>query len=316
MSGLASLVLTASEISSLDQQFKRMVQTLLKLSTRSPAPLVHFISGTLPGTAILHLRQLSLFGMICRLPGDPLHHHAWQALLTLPPSANSWFTQVRDIFLQYRLPHPLLLLENPPTKESFKKLTKAKVLDYWEDRLRREASFLPSLEYLHPQFLSLKTPHMLLTSAGNKPYEVAKARIQLLFLSNQYPCGSYTRHWTPENRDGLCTFLQCREAKAQESPEHILLKCPEWSLTREKMYLPCLSMQSPIFRHSVTSILFSGSTNKQMQFFLDCSVLPEVIKSVQIHGDDILGDLFYLYRTCWFSLHKQRLKNLGNWNFR
>ena len=75
MSGLASLVLSPKEISSVDQQFKGTVQALLKLSISSPAPLVHFVSGTLPGTAILHLRQLSLFGMICHLPGDPLHHH-------------------------------------------------------------------------------------------------------------------------------------------------------------------------------------------------------------------------------------------------
>ena len=75
-------------------------------------------------------------------------------------------------------------------------------------------------------------------------------------------------------------------------------------------------MQSPISQHIVTIILFSGSTNKLVQFLLDCSVLPEVIKSVQIHGDHILGDLFYLSRNWCFSLHKQRMENLGKWNFR
>ena len=143
MSGLASLFLSPTEISTLDQQYKRTVQSLLKLSTRSPAPLVHFISGTLPGTAVLHLRQLSLFSMICHLPGDPLHQHAWQVLLTCSPSAKSWFLQVRNLCLQYHLPHPMTFLERPPSKDVFKKLIKAKVVDYWEDKLRMEASFLP-----------------------------------------------------------------------------------------------------------------------------------------------------------------------------
>jgi hypothetical protein len=137
--------------------------------------------------------------MICHLPGDPLHHKAQHVLLTSSSVGNSWFIQVRNLFLQYSLPHPLLFLSNPPQKEVFKKLVKSKVTDYWENKLRMEASFLPSLEYFHPEFMSLSTPHKLLTSAGSKSYEVAKARIQLLFLANQYPSSKNTRHWSTQN---------------------------------------------------------------------------------------------------------------------
>ena len=43
-------------------------------------------------------------------------------------SSKSWFTQIRDISLQYRLPHPLVILDNPPTKESYKKMVKSHIL--------------------------------------------------------------------------------------------------------------------------------------------------------------------------------------------
>ena len=128
MSGLASLVLSDSEVSAIDQQYKRTLQNIMKLSVNSPSSLVHFIAGSLPATAILHIKQISLFGMVCRLPGDPLNQHAWQVLLTSPSSAKSWFILVRNLLLQYQLPHPLKLLESPPSKEVFKKLVKAKVL--------------------------------------------------------------------------------------------------------------------------------------------------------------------------------------------
>ena len=188
MSGLGSLVHTNQEIRILDQQYKRTLQSLLKLPVSSSASLVYFASGSLPGTAILHLRQLSLFGMISRLPGDPLNLHAQQVLLTSPSTGHSWFIQVRNLLLIYQLPHPLQLLASPPQKEPFKNLVKAEVTDHWEVRLRSEAAFLPSLEYFLPQFHSLSTTHPLWTSAGCKPYEVSKARIQLLFLGSQYPC--------------------------------------------------------------------------------------------------------------------------------
>ena len=76
MSGLSSLVLSRREVSCVDQQYKRTLQNIMKLSATSPSCLVSFIAGRLPGTAILHLRQLTLFGMICRLEDDPLHHLA------------------------------------------------------------------------------------------------------------------------------------------------------------------------------------------------------------------------------------------------
>ena len=316
MSGLASLVLSPGEISSLDQQYKRTMQALLKLSSNSPTTLVSFIAGSLPGTAILHLRQLSLFGMICHLPGDPLHHLAHNTLLTLPSTAKSWFIQVRNLLLQYSLPHPLLLLESPPFKMTFKNLVKAKVIDYWESKLRMEASFLPSLQYFNPEYMSLKTPHRLLSSAGHKSYEVAKARIQLLFLSNQYPSNNHTRHWSPQNPQGICSYPPCLENNIIESNEHILLSCPAYTDTRVSLFLLCLRTKHPAIHQLIASILSSKSHTKMMQFLLDCSSLPEVIRAAQVHGDQVYNHLFYLTRSWCFSLHRDRMKRLGKWKFR
>ena len=228
---------------------------------------------------------------------------------------NSWFGQVRNLLLQYSLPHPLLLLENPLPKNKFKQLVKTKVTDFWIRKLREEASLLPSLDYFHPEFLSLSRPHMLLISAGNKTYEVAKARVQLLFLANQYPSNASTRHWSPANPHGLCTFSPCLDLKVKETREHILLGCPAYHTIRGQLFLMLLSTKSPAAHQVITRILFSYSTRKLMQLLLDCSVLPEVIKAAQIHGVHVYYDLFYLSRSWCFSLHRARLKRLGKWNF-
>ena len=115
MSGLASLVLSPKEIGSVDQQYKRTLQNITKLSTNTTASVISFVTGSLPATAILHLKQLTLFGMITRMENDPLNIHARHVLLTGGvTSPKSSFLQVRNLLLQYRLPHPRSLLEHPP----------------------------------------------------------------------------------------------------------------------------------------------------------------------------------------------------------
>ena len=117
--------------------------------------------------------------MICRLPGDPLNVLAHDVLLTSSLYKKSWFVQVRDLLLMYGLPQPLVLLKNPPSKEAFKRQVKSKVCDYWEHKLRLEASLLPSLAFFNPNYYSLNFPHRIFSTAGQKTYEVAKARIQV-----------------------------------------------------------------------------------------------------------------------------------------
>ena len=314
MSGLASLVMSAKELSLVDQQLKRTIQNIIKLPNSSPTALVYFISGTLPGTAILHLRQLTLFGMVCRLPRDPLHQLACHALLS-STSQSSWFVKIRDLLLKYQLPHPLLLLKSPPQKDVYKKLLKSKVIDYWEKKLRLEASLLPSMVYVHTQYMSLTVPHRIWTTAGSNPHEVAKARVQLLFLSSQYPCGKLTRHWSKENPLGLCSHQPCHTQMLVESPEHILLTCPAYTSTRLRMITLCLRVTNPVSHSLVMGFLLTNSTQYLMQFLLDCTGNSEVIKMVQLHGDAIYNDLFYLSRTWCFALHRERLKRMCKWNY-
>ena len=94
MSGVAPLVLTLEEIKLIDQHFKNTLERLQKLPTNTPTTFVLFLGGSLPGKAILHQRQLSLFGMICRLPDNVLHTIAREKLNYVKKSMKSWFTTV------------------------------------------------------------------------------------------------------------------------------------------------------------------------------------------------------------------------------
>ena len=96
LSGIATLVLTNTEMDILDKHYTTTLQNLQRLHDKTPQGVVHFLAGALPFRALLHLRQMSEFSMICHMPGNPLHIHARHVLALSPPSAQSWFLQVRD----------------------------------------------------------------------------------------------------------------------------------------------------------------------------------------------------------------------------
>ena len=160
----------------------------MRLPTGTPKCVVCFLSGTLPAAALLHLRQLSLFGMVARMPNNILHRIGRNILISGKPSHKYWFFQIRELCLKYALPQPLSLLEYPPQKEAFKNLTKKKIISYWEVKLRSEATQLSSLTLFQAQYMSLATPHPLWVTAGSSPYEVTKAEVQAKMLSGHTSC--------------------------------------------------------------------------------------------------------------------------------
>ena len=119
-SGIPSLVLSKKEIDTIEKHYCDTIRKLLRLVKGTPRTVIYFLAGSLPGSAILHMRQLSLFGMICRLSGGVLRSHALDYFSSITNFKGSWFDQIRQWCLLYALPHPLSLLEQPMPKEEFK----------------------------------------------------------------------------------------------------------------------------------------------------------------------------------------------------
>ena len=72
-SGVGALILTKPERDVLSSYVKTTTENLLKLHPKTPEPFVFLISGCLPAEAMLHIRQLSLFLMVCNLPNNILN---------------------------------------------------------------------------------------------------------------------------------------------------------------------------------------------------------------------------------------------------
>ena len=309
-SGMASLLLTRSEIDILAQHVKETTQNLLKLHSKTPEPVIFFLAGRLPGEAQLHLKQLSLFGMICRLPGSILHNIAVKLLTTLSQSSRNWFSDIRNICYQYNLPHPLTLLKDQPPKEVFKAHCKTNITDFWQKKLRDHSLKLHSLKFFKPQFMSLSKPHPMLSWASTS-YQVNKCVVVSRMLSGRFRCGSLLRHFY-KDVSGLCDL--CGE-EVEDLPHILLPRCPclqEHAQQLMKFALESLSVSeqaTTIF----TNIISSEDDQKKVQLFLDPSVIPEIICETQKNKNDDILHLFLNISTTWcYSINRTRIKLIGN----
>ena len=316
MSGLAPLVLSNQEINMIDQHHKNTLRCLLRLYPKTPRAVVYFLAGSLPGSAILHLRQLSVFGMITRLSGNILNRHAINIFSATTISPKSWFHQIRKWCLLYSLPHPLDLLQNPPSKTVFKSMVKKKVVDYWETVLRAEVDPRSSLEFFKPSYMSLTKSHPIFSSAGSSPSKVAMATLQATMLSGRYRTEALCSHWS-RNRRGVC-LLEESSSDQVEDISHILSHCRALQPTREQLlqFTYKYSLNLPESLQSLLQRLCSPSYEYFCQFLLDCSALPEVISAEQIFGHQVHEHLYCVSRIWIFVLHRERLRKLGRWNLK
>ena len=275
-----------------------------------------FLAGSMPATALLHLKILGLLVMISRLgPGNILHQHGRHVLLN-PDRENvskSWFVNTRLLCQQYSLPDPLLIQQSPPTHYYWKNLTKSKVLDWWQVKIQGEAKHLYSLEFFKPSFMSLSSTHPLWTSAGS-PFEVSKAVISARMLSGRYRTDRLARHWSSSNPEGLCRLPGC--VGEQGSLSNILLHCPALAEARAK----CISHWSAFlvprpWLYPVVSHHTLHGDHLHLQFLLDPSTLPLVISTARSHPD-IISSCFYLARTWNFTIHLTREKLRKLWNLK
>ena len=284
---------------------KKHVQNLLKLHDATPAPVVWFLAGCLPLEAQLHLRMMSLFGMISRLNEgkNVLADHAREMFIRAKPSSKSWFLDIQKICLKYNLPHPIFYLDSPPSKLTFKKQVKCAVINYWEQHLRGEAKVASSIKFFHPEFMSLSVTHRIFTSCGSSPYEVSKAVIQARCLSGRARIEALEKHWDPRNKDGLCMLCRAEDLNSTSvgSLEHFLLNggCPSLAEARLSMlqminaFLVPRPYLFPVFLN-----LWGYDSDIMLQLLLDCSAIPMVIKLAQEMANlKIYDELFYITRT-------------------
>ena len=319
LSGLGSLVLGKPELDALDHHHKVTLERLLRLYPGTPAPVVYLLAGCPPARATLHLRQLSLLGMVARLGPTTILHRLGVHILNNPPpvsrspSSMLWFVQVRQICSQYHLPDPLEVLSEPPTKGAWKAATLKAVLCFWGTKLRADANLLPSLSHMRATHMSLSSPSPLLTSCTGNSHEVRKATIQIRMLSGRYRTCWLRRHWSGDN-SGACRVPGCSGVTPGTLLHLATGECP--GLTAATAQAASHWSDFVISHPHLLPLLqefAEGEKDTFLSFLLDPTTQPTVIALAQTHGQEVIHQVCMLTRTWLYLHHRARFRALGLW---
>ena len=138
-------------------------------------------------------------------------------------------------------------------------------------------------------------------------------------LSGRYLTDRLQRYWT-QNKTGKCLLPNCFPS-SDGSLKHLLLHCSALSFTRSKLLSLCamIADEDDKLYEFINSVLMSsceGSEHRMVQFLLDCTVMPEVVAMTQRSGEGLRDRLLYLGRTWCYSIHRERMNQLGMFEFR
>ena len=310
-SGLASLVLKPKELYTLANHYKTTLQQLQRLHEKTPRGVVYLLAGCLPPEALLHMKQLSLFSMICRKPDDPLHRHGRFILTNCSQKSKSWFCQVKDILIQYGLNDPLHYLDCPPQKPVFKQQVKRVISNYWHAVLIEECKGLSSLKYFRPELYSLLKPHYMWTTTAGNPFETSKSTVTARMISGRFRSEMFCRHFKKDNKSGNCTAPGCFNQKG--TLEHILVSCPHLEAIRELMFTMCLekTVMFPSLHQLVREVMISSEEVKA-QFFIEPLAFPLVRQECMVFGQQYIMTVSYITRTFVFNINREYQKRFKN----
>ena len=309
-SGLATLNLSKQEIEILSVHRRLTLQQLQRLHPQTPAPAIHFLSGSLPAAALLHMQYFTLLHMIaCLGPSNILHQHALYSLHH--NIQHSWFKTVRSVSQQYSLPDPIQILLSPPPKKHYKHVVRKSVISHWHSALQTEAAGKRSLQFLRPAFLPLGSgPHPLWWTCGSSPTAVRAATVQAKMLSGRYRTCWLRRHFG-FGETGACRLPGCGITPGDTA--HILSgECPALLPALTATIYNIQDQFSP-FPQLLVPLLSSlqGDRLQISTFILDPSTDSKVISLQQEFGQEVLRPIFRASRAWVWSVHRTRMRLLG-----
>ena len=301
-SGLSSLPIRPSHISSISTFQNKILRGFLHLSQSSPIPALYFLLGEQPIEALLHMDVLSLFFNIWSHPDTTVFKIIQYILKMAGNKSNTWAVHVRLICLQYGLPDPLALLNQPVwPKALWSQYVKSKVLSYTETKLRKLSQRNSKMCYLNVELVGLSgAPHVALLNIKNTQ-DVRKLRYHLKFLTGDY----LTEERLSLNQG---TSPQCKLCHAPvESLDHVLTGCLGTAETRRRILPDLLNVVSQV--QPMSSIL-SSQSNYLTQFILDCTSLnlPNSFR-VPTHNPRV-SEIFKVSRDWCYAVGRERQRLL------
>ena len=249
-SGLAALPIRPPIMKTLSSFHNKILRGILKFSISSPIAPLYFLLGELPIEAVQHIDILTLFWCIWANPQTKVHEILKYLLMIADSKSLTWSVHLRLLFLQYKLPDPLRLLNSPIwPKNLWKSTVKTKITSHFETLWRIKAASNSKLSFLNVQISGLSgKPHPVLSNILTTQ-DVMHSRVHTKMLAGDYPCNKYIcRDPQQDPSCQLCLSAFPGKPAQTEDMVHVLTRCRVTADTRARIIpdlLNTLSLHAP-----------------------------------------------------------------------
>ncbi|MEW8546427.1 MAG: hypothetical protein AB2693_23155, partial [Candidatus Thiodiazotropha sp.] len=166
-----------------DKFNKKYLKCLLSFPITTADAAAYILFGTIPIQGMIEQRILCFFGSICHLPCTSVEKQLAERQLTAKPmSSNSWFIAVK---IKYNLPDPFEILENPPSKYTWKRRVRDAINSYCIPAIQAQAALYPSLRWLNIRSYEPSSLHPLVRLTGDLR-EVPRLAVKLKLVTGTY----------------------------------------------------------------------------------------------------------------------------------
>jgi hypothetical protein len=206
---------------------------------------------------------------------------------------------VRNLLHKYCLPSAHELIENPPTKFSWKARVNHAIKRYWTSALQEDAKERSTLSFLNINGCEVGKPHLLYTSVTTSPHDVRRAVVKAQLLTGTYKLATRTKYFTKVARgeEGTCPLCLA----TTETVTHFLTECPVLQKSCQMQIQRFNMMAEKVI--GTPKWLYITNNNQLTQFILDCTSQELQLQTLKKHQ---LQHIESLSRKLCFTLHTHR----------
>ena len=285
---------------------RQKLRQLQGLPDRTSSDAVLGIIGVWPIEAEIDRRILVMFRNIANTPDSIEYKIALRQLGTKDTSSKSWFIRVVHTLQKYDLPTAYTILDNPPSRHSWKSTVIRKMCQFWNDSILTSASNKSSLRFVSAKTLELGHPAILWSSALVSHRDTQKAFLKAKLLTGTYRLQAHEAVFNKSYKNMQSTCHLCKTET--EDRNHFLLRCRALDQVRHT-HLPLLA--SCLTEINVT--WESLDDDVKLHILLDANHIPTAFASTSMCKKlNIWDRVEKIARDCIYSLHVLRWKLLSS----
>ena len=209
--GLEIVLPKRKNLDNINRQYKKWIKQILSLKTNGADPAVFILARTLPIEAEMHIKAITLYGNITRAEKSSVEWKLAERQLTIKShDSHSWFIEIKELCLKYDILNIYNYLENPLSKNQWKKMIKTKNYAYWKSRLLEEAKLYKSLKFMN-NHLTFGKVHPLAKSTTCNLGDIARIPIRLKIVTGNYILQSDKTAFSKKSTSPIC--LLCKKMR-------------------------------------------------------------------------------------------------------